>query len=242
MDRFMFSPEEIQSHATTPAEWHEFVRLREAELALQVSPVHQFERALEIGAGNGVQSEVLARYCRHLVCTEVDPESHAWQGTRFLERNLPNVEYLICNAEGLSQFSDQSFDLVFSSNLLEHIRNIDACLRECFRVLKPGGLMLHTMPSRVWKVFKVALSPIALRRPKIHGVSSSHLQEFIAFGSRHWVALFLRHGFHVTSVKAFPFYFGHGPRFAYLLKLGNRLGWPGSFLYVVVRLSAENVH
>jgi predicted SAM-dependent methyltransferase len=37
------------------------------------------------------------------------------------------------------QFSDNTFDVVYSKNLLEHLRNVGFHLGECLRVLKPGG-------------------------------------------------------------------------------------------------------
>ena len=36
-------------------------------------------------------------------------------------------------------FAENSFDLVFSKNLLEHLRNVGFHLDECYRVLKKGG-------------------------------------------------------------------------------------------------------
>lgn len=46
-------------------------------------------------------------------------------------------------------FPDQSFDSVFSSEVFEHIFNLDEILTEIHRVLKPGGKMLITLPF-VW--------------------------------------------------------------------------------------------
>lgn len=38
-------------------------------------------------------------------------------------------------------------DLVFSNSVLEHIKDIDKVLKEIRRLLKPGGLLIITMPS-----------------------------------------------------------------------------------------------
>ncbi len=47
-------------------------------------------------------------------------------------------------------FDDESFDLVFSVTVFEHVRNYDEALAEIRRVLKPGGLAVHVFPPP-WK-------------------------------------------------------------------------------------------
>tara|TARA_B100000073_G_scaffold215755_1_gene179330 strand:+ start:2129 stop:2824 length:696 start_codon:yes stop_codon:yes gene_type:complete len=42
---------------------------------------------------------------------------------------------------------DNSQDLVVCSEVLEHVPNFDAVLEECHRVLKPGSVMLVSVPS-----------------------------------------------------------------------------------------------
>jgi ubiquinone/menaquinone biosynthesis C-methylase UbiE len=234
----MFTAEEIDLYGADAKSWHEFVRRREAEETLASYSEQGFRSGLEIGAGDGGQSVVLGKYCRRLICTELDAQSHAWLGQTILQRNIPNVEYRICDAQDLSDFADESFDLVFSSNVLEHIPDLDRCLSECRRVLARDGVMLHTMPSRWWKIFKVLISFLRFQRPRVHGVSKSHWKEFVSFGMNNWITQFRRQNLEVEEVRALPFYFGHGPRFRSLIKLGNHFGWPGSYLYVVRKTSA----
>ena len=45
-------------------------------------------------------------------------------------------------------YADESFDLVLTSETLEHVPNLDAALGEIRRVLKPGGWHLFTVPVR----------------------------------------------------------------------------------------------
>ncbi|WP_295579698.1 class I SAM-dependent methyltransferase [uncultured Lamprocystis sp.] len=45
-------------------------------------------------------------------------------------------------------FEDQTFDFVFSNSVFEHVQNHDLALREIARVLKPGGIAIHTFPPR----------------------------------------------------------------------------------------------
>lgn len=57
-----------------------------------------------------------------------------------LEKNRYNV-----NLERIN-FPNESFDVVLTSDVAEHIRDIDGAHREIFRVLRPGGLYIFTVP------------------------------------------------------------------------------------------------
>lgn len=57
-------------------------------------------------------------------------------------------------------FSDSSADLVILQGVLEHVEDADATLRECVRILKPGGVFYTEMPF----LQPYHESPIDLRR------------------------------------------------------------------------------
>ncbi len=44
-------------------------------------------------------------------------------------------------------FSDNSFDLIITSDVMEHLLDIDAAFREITRVLKPGGVHIFSIPT-----------------------------------------------------------------------------------------------
>lgn len=56
-----------------------------------------------------------------------------------------NLAYIIDEQGSLSRFPDNSFDLVFSFHVLEHVpaENISALAGDIHRLLKPGGLSIH---------------------------------------------------------------------------------------------------
>ena len=45
-------------------------------------------------------------------------------------------------------FSDASFDLIYCSNVLEHIEDDAAAMRELFRILSPGGMAIVQVPIK----------------------------------------------------------------------------------------------
>ena len=60
------------------------------------------------------------------------------------ERGLKNVSL----AEGTSiPFPDNAFDIVLCLDVLEHIENDDAALKEIRRVVKPGGIIIIFVPT-----------------------------------------------------------------------------------------------
>lgn len=52
------------------------------------------------------------------------------------------------DAHDLSELSDSQFDFVYASHVLEHLENPAAAVREWWRVLKPGGHLIISVPHR----------------------------------------------------------------------------------------------
>jgi SAM-dependent methyltransferase len=59
-------------------------------------------------------------------------------------------------------FPEGHFDVVLSSNVLEHVQNLPDTLRELTRVLKPGGTMLHVLPSSSWRFWSTLAEFVAV--------------------------------------------------------------------------------
>lgn len=72
-------------------------------------------------------------------------------------------------------YADAVFDLIVSNDVLEHIPEPELALRECFRVLKPGGAILATFPFHVAYETTVVRAKLAagtiehLLAPQYHG-------------------------------------------------------------------------
>lgn len=43
-------------------------------------------------------------------------------------------------------YADNTFDFVYSSQVMEHVQNHDAVIKELARVMKPGGIAIHSFP------------------------------------------------------------------------------------------------
>jgi SAM-dependent methyltransferase len=130
------------------ADWQPYLRdlrRREIELIFGRCPHHAFSHALELGAGDGSQSALLAPYVGQLVATDFRP-----QITRLSA--CPNVTFATCDAERVDeQFLPASFDLIFSSNMMEHLPNPARALEGMRVVLRDDGIAAHVIPSPFWK-------------------------------------------------------------------------------------------
>lgn len=62
-------------------------------------------------------------------------------------RRHPGGEYILSSAENLP-LADASFDAVLLLDVLEHVSEQAAVLREIERVLKPGGMLILSVPHR----------------------------------------------------------------------------------------------
>lgn len=97
-------------------------------------------RCLDIGAGSGDLLALLRQSMPDLQADACD-----YHIERFSLRDVP-IAQLDLNTHPLP-YPDASFDLVTCSEVLEHVENFRAVLREIKRVLKPGGLMVVTTPN-----------------------------------------------------------------------------------------------
>lgn len=133
-----------------PAQWKPFIRKFEIDKIFDGLHKDYFDRALELGCGSGEHSEYLAFYCKKLIAIEYNKD-------RLTSAGNDKTTFMVADAQDLSQFHDNEMDLIFSSNLIEHLSKVDRCLSECRRVVKQQGLIIHTVPNRTWKFFHLLL-------------------------------------------------------------------------------------
>lgn len=99
-------------------------------------------RVLDLGAGNGMASRAFVLGgAKEVVAVEPDASDDVGRGA--LARvcaDLP-VQTVSAFAESLP-LPDAAFDLVYARQVLHHTADLPQALRECHRVLRPGGLFL----------------------------------------------------------------------------------------------------
>lgn len=99
---------------------------------------------LDVGCNNGYGTKVIAENARSVI--GVDVGEHSIEAARTLHA-AENAEYFTVHGDKLP-FPDQSFDLVTSFQVIEHVLDVESYLLEIKRVLKAGGTAIFTTPNR----------------------------------------------------------------------------------------------
>lgn len=105
------------------------------------------KQVLEIGLGEGSESELLIRRGAHWSGIDLTAESVERVRTRLTLRKLPYGQLRQGSVLDLP-FADATFDLVFSHGVLHHVPDIQAAQREIHRVLRPGGELVIMVYAR----------------------------------------------------------------------------------------------
>jgi len=155
-------------------------------------------RILEIGAGTGKQALELQRRGFDVVAIEIAASHYAAQ------RIFPIRDY-----DGRTiPLPDAGIDVVFSSNVLEHVPDLARMHGEIRRVLAPGGFCVHVLPTHAWRLwttltsyieavaFFVTSMPQLVPRAMPRGAERLRLRDAWYRTARHTVGLCLprRHG------------------------------------------------
>ncbi len=121
--------------------------LRQYEFkCLQASLPSVPKKVLEVGAGNGWQSQLFLRAGYDIVAMDV--VNFADQQT-----GIPVVVY-----DGSHfPFLDRQFDIVFTSNVLDHVPNMEQFSTEIHRVLKKDGQWILIVPTTAWRFWTLIL-------------------------------------------------------------------------------------
>jgi len=132
----------IESHRLS----HGFLVRRQAvETQLAAIPVHANERALDVGCGTGPYLDMLAKRSKTVVGIDVAP-AMIEEAARNLPPGADNVQLRVASVYELP-FPDSSFDVGVCVGVLEYFEDPASVLRAAFRVVKPGGSIVFTVPN-----------------------------------------------------------------------------------------------
>jgi SAM-dependent methyltransferase len=113
----------------------------ERRRALLLAETHPGERVLDLGCGAGRFVAVLRDAGAAPVGIEL-----AEAALERARRNVPGADLRLVEPDGSLPLEHRSIDLVWCSEVLEHVADTEHVLLEIRRVLRPGGRLLVTVP------------------------------------------------------------------------------------------------
>jgi ubiquinone/menaquinone biosynthesis C-methylase UbiE len=119
---------------------------------------------LELAAGTGIVTEVLARSADHVLATDYSSAMLAVLERKIRAERLANVTVAQADIAALD-FADGRFDAVVAANVLHLVPDLGAALRSMARVVRPGGvLVVPTYCHAETAVARMASRALALTR------------------------------------------------------------------------------
>lgn len=128
-------------YQSTTKEDFESLARKKAKIFSKILYGQKLEKALDAGCGDGRVAQIMG-----------ESFGVSFYGVDISEKGVElakkaGVKAEIADLSKKIPFEDNYFDLVISTEVLEHIVNPDIFLREIYRVLKPGGKLLLTTPN-----------------------------------------------------------------------------------------------
>lgn len=118
-------------HAKNPKKWTTWRRSNHEFFAKILGNFKANSLVIDLGVGDAQFSDIVQQKFHTVIGLDFAP--------------YPDAD-VICNIIGILPIKDNSCDIVFASNVFEHIPYPLDTLRECARILKPGGMIVGATP------------------------------------------------------------------------------------------------
>jgi 2-polyprenyl-3-methyl-5-hydroxy-6-metoxy-1,4-benzoquinol methylase len=139
-------------------------------------------RVLDVGCGQGhITNALLAA----LPGADVSGADYSMSAVAYAHRHFPGIDFVVADAHALP-YGPEYFDVVVCNNLWEHVADPVLLLGRMLRVLRPGGRVVVSTPSRyrLRNLVRVVLGkPVALMSPHhVTEYSVGQVLEQLRFG------------------------------------------------------------
>lgn len=139
----------------------------------------KYRFGLDIGAGKGSMTEFLLKYVDKITCLDKEAKQLAVLKKRLGDKSQ-RLSFVKGDAGNLP-FKNNSFDLIFSNCVLEHIKDDERVLAEISRCLQPGGWLIMTFPNKQMEAgwFKTLL----FNQPRMRFLADPTIMKYFSFSN-----------------------------------------------------------
>jgi SAM-dependent methyltransferase len=125
-----------------------FVRYERVQALLNLF-AEDAERVLDMGCGFGKNTVYVSEQLnRAVVGLDLDELKLAWAKNDSLARDLPGNIDFVCADAACPPLRPRSFNCIVMTETLEHLIRPTECLMACHELLREGGILIITVPSR----------------------------------------------------------------------------------------------
>ena len=141
--------------------WPAYYRIRGAEIesVLKAAAVKKAGKVLEVGCGNGFVSYLFSSISNEVVATDLysrNSKTHTVGidiTNRFFDKlDVDNIRLCSCSVESMP-FKDNTFDIIFSSYVLQYLNDRSLALKELKRVVKKDGIIILMLPNFIERIY-----------------------------------------------------------------------------------------
>jgi ubiquinone/menaquinone biosynthesis C-methylase UbiE len=184
-------------------------------------------RVLDVGFGEGYGAEILTGSVGEYVGVDMSEDAVQHASSQY---TFPNVRFERSDAETIP-FDADSFDLVISFHVLEHVIEPSSYLRELARVCRVGGHLVIVTPNRA---FRLAPGERPWNRFHLRELDGAELQDLLSKHFTQFAVLGIAGNAEMNDLERTRV--ARARRFARLDPLGLRYRLPEQFLVRVRRL------
>ncbi len=112
-------------------------------------------RLLDIGCGGGLLSEPMSRLGFSVTGVDASERNISTARVHAAETGL-EIDYRCSTAESLLDTGEAPFDVILNMEVIEHVADPGVYLRDCARLMAPGGLMIVATLNRTLKALALA--------------------------------------------------------------------------------------
>ena len=157
---------------------HDLLTVERVSCFLSVAKDKQL--VLDLGCGSGRATRLLEKAGKKVIGLDISAEA-----LRRASRLGGASSYVQADCDAQPPFADQSFEAVYCAEVIEHLLDPESLVRECYRLLKPAGILFLSTPYHA-RIKNCVIAAIAFERhfdpigPHIRFFTSTSLRGLLA--------------------------------------------------------------
>lgn len=171
-------------------------RLTIIESILRVE-VKQGCKVIDVGCGGGEYLEILFKMGANITGVDYSDKMLLLAENKLIKAKCKNYSLIKADATDIKT-KDNEYDIVLAVGLLDYVKNTEGALREIYRIIKPNGLAIITIPKNP-SFFSFLRTPIGtFIRRKLFNLP----QIIISFNNKQILSLVNKIGFELATINS----------------------------------------